>query len=323
MANLKLGLSHRTRHPKSGDRFRSLLARWSLPLLLGAFLALLVTLGALVGLGYWSTPDAQQHTDAQQYTDAQQHSYWFWFRESVLLLAGLATSSTQQDESGLRAVVQLVGAIGGVMLPALALGIVVFKAFVKDRVFVTRSELALLDPAMVECFAGRPDDVAKWLAFRLYSSTKLTLVDVAFTAYVRVKGTSRIGTPIVTNARLTLVKDHWPIALPHVPYTLYASLRAQDLEQTADGVRLRTVLDEEEREFEVAEGCDILLIVTGRVPELGTELVESHWFRADEDLGAGPFGEISVYYPKDRRTWKVSRHWHGWDKFDAPRAGGG
>jgi hypothetical protein len=295
----------RARHPKSADRFRSLLALWSLPQLLGGFLVLLLVLGALLGFGYWRTGDGPEH------------EYEFWFRESVLLLAGLATTTTQEDESGAHAALQLAGAVGGVIFPALALGIVVFKAFVKDRVFVMRSKMALLDRANVEPFADEPDDVAKWLAFRLYSSTKLTLVGVGFEAYVRVKGKSPTGAPIVTNARLRLFKDHWPISLPHIPYTLYAPVRDRDLARTADGgVRLCTVLAGG-REFEVADGCDILVIATGRVPELGTELVESHWFRADEELSTEQFAEISVDYPGDRKTWKVSRRWRNWGMFDA------
>jgi hypothetical protein len=265
----------------------------------------LVAMGALLGLGYRFTGNGDEH------------SYGFWLRESVLLLSGVATATTQADEHGPHAIVQLIGAIGGLVVPALALGIVVFKAFVKDRVFVPRRKLALLDPSEVDLDLPKQgdDDSTKWLAFRLYSSTRLQLVDLRFEAYARVVGQSPTRASVVTNAKLTLLKDHWPIGLSHVPYTLYCPLRESDLDD--EGRRLTRVFAQG-RDYKLADGCDILMIVTGRVPELGTEVVESHWFSADTDLSDG-FGEIkNVSYPPDKRTWKVSKRWDNWLKFDDP-----
>lgn len=292
-------------HPKTGDRFRSILAQWSLWQLLAAFLAILLVLGALLGLGYHFTEDGDKH------------SYLFWARESILLLSGLATVTTQEDEQGWHAAFQAVGAVGGLVVPALVLGTVVFKAFVKDRVFVTRGKLALMGPDDVRITPDKPPD--HWLAIRIYSRTKLQLVNLSFAAYARVEGTSlTTGARIVTNIRLKLYKDHWPVALTHVPYTLYSPLWNSNLQWTGSEVRLVSIRDESgEKEHELKKGCDILLTVTGSIPELGTDLVESHWFGADKDLSPNPFGEIdAVDYPPDRRTWKRSRKWKNWKDFD-------
>jgi hypothetical protein len=231
------------------------------------------------------------------------------------MLAGLTTTTTQQDEHGWHAGLQFAGALGGLLIPALVLGTVVFKAFVKDRVFTTRAKIALLqrDDAV-----NLPrDGVARWLAFRIYSSTKLQLVNLSFEAYARVKGESPKASPTVTNARLKLYKDRWPVALTHVPYTLYSPLRSEDVREEAGSTRLVSI-EADGQTFPLDEGCDIVVVVAGSMPELGADFVESHWFRADQDLSVKPFGEITVDYPDDRKTWRSSRRWDNWHQFDEP-----
>jgi len=66
-------------------------------------------------------------------------------------------------------------------------------------------------------------------------------------------------------------------------------------------------------EYKLEEGCDLLLIATGKRPELGSDFVESHWFRADE-LSVGRFGEIAVV-STDRKTWRHSENWN-WQDFE-------
>jgi hypothetical protein len=293
----------RIHHPKQRDRFRSILALWSLPWLLFAFLCLLVAVAAVLAASFAFTEDGDRH------------SYWFWLQQSVLLLSGLATTTTQAEETGVHAAAQLAGALGGLIIPALVLGTVVFKGFVKDRVFVTRAKLALLPPEAVTIQAP---DVYRWLAFRVYSSTRLQLVNLKFEAFARVEGESPTGTSTVTNVKLKLYKEHWPVALTHVPYTLYTPLQRHHIEGEGHDALVVRVPDENGNDHELDEGCDILLIVTGNVPELGTDMIESHWFRTDTDVSDAPFGEIAVNYPDNRKTWKGSRKWKDWSQFDEP-----
>jgi hypothetical protein len=278
-----------------------MLAQWSLLSLLAVFLGLLCVLAAIIALIYYLP-------------DRDVHSYWFWLRDSVLLVSGLATSTTQQDESTVpRAIAQVAGALGGLIIPALVLGTVVFKGFVKDHVFVSRSHIALLEPADVNLDSTGVD---YWLAFRIYSRTRLHLVDLHFDAYARVPGLNATNKPIVTNVQLPLEKAHWPVALTHIPYTLYSPLKSGDIVWERNTPRLVRVRDTRDVPHDLTKGCDILLTVSGSVPELGTDLRESHWFRGI-DLTVGPFGEVEPNYPPDLRTWKVSRSWPGWDGFDA------
>lgn len=78
------------------------------------------------------------------------------------------------------------------------------------------------------------------------------------------------------------------------------------------------VRDRDGNPYEVEDGCDLLLLVSGQVPQLGTDFVESHWFDSNTALSSEPFAEVTVEYPPHRKTWKGSRKWRGWDKFDEP-----
>lgn len=293
------------RHPKLDDRFRSILALWSLPVLLFAFLGLLVVLAAVLAVLFDVSDDGDPHR------------YDYWLRQSVLLLSGLPTPATEADGTLLYEATQMAGAVAGLVIPALVLGIVVFKAFVKDQVFKTRSKLALVPPEAVNLEAPG-EDVYRWLAFRVYSSTRLQLVHLRFEAFARVAGESPTGTSTVTNVKLKLYKEHWPVALTHVPYTLYSPLRRHHVEGEGGDALVVRVADENGREYELDEGCDILLLISGVVPELGTDMIESHWFRTDTDVSDAGFGEIAVNYPDNRKTWRGSRKWKDWSRFDEP-----
>lgn|GEM_PF-3010187 len=294
-----------TKHPRSGDRFRYTLARFTLLQLVLGFLAGVVALAGLLGFFYWLT-------DA-----GGSHSFLFWWREAGLILVGFPTQTTEASEHGPRAVVQALAAVLGLIVPALALGTVVFKSLVSERVYATRRKLSVVPRENV--WLNPPDKATThWLAFRLYSLTRLQLVGVEFEAYARVRGTSAAGSPTVTNVQLPLGKANWPVSLTHVPYTVYAPLRAGDIEwRSPGGPRLLRVRDLTGYVHKVDDGCDLLLLVRGHVPQLGTDFVESHWFDSNTALTSKPFAEVRVDYPPHRKTWKGSSKWPGWDKFDA------
>ena len=152
-------------HPHTRDRYRSLLARRSLLELLIAFVAVLVGLGFVLAFPFWLGDG-----------EGGKHTFWFWWRQATLLLSGFATSTSQDDLEGVRAAAQLAGALGGLVFPALVLGTVVFKAFVQNQIYVKRDKLAVVPAGKI---VGLDEEgVDYWLAFRIYSATKLQLVDV-------------------------------------------------------------------------------------------------------------------------------------------------
>ena len=252
----------RTGHPHVGDRFRTFLARYTLPQLVGMLVLLLGLVAASLAVLFWKTQPT-----------GQTHSYWYWWRETALRLCGFKTPVEDSTHQTVRSVAQLVAALCGLIIPALALGIVVFKAFVGRTVFRTRNRIALM------LFDGQLS-----LVFRLYSSTKVQLMDLDFKVFARVPGTNERGGRILDNVELPVgsAKQHWPLALPHV-----------------------------------VDVGNLLLTAHGRIPELGTEFIETHWYDTKSHILAGDYGEVIVDYPRNLKTWKGSRGWTGWDDFDA------
>jgi len=280
----------RTGHPHVGDRFRTFLARYTLPQLVGMLVLLLGLVAASLAVLFWKTQPT-----------GQTHSYWYWWRETALRLCGFKTPVEDSTHQTVRSVAQLVAALCGLIIPALALGIVVFKAFVGRTVFRTRNRIALM------LFDGQLS-----LVFRLYSSTKVQLMDLDFKVFARVPGTNERGGRILDNVELPVgsAKQHWPLALPHVPYSVPVPLQTGDLDpQTGALVKVlgRAIPD----------GCNLLLTSHGRIPELGTEFIETHWYDTKSHILAGDYGEVIVDYPRNLKTWKGSRGWTGWDDFDA------
>jgi hypothetical protein len=103
------------------------------------------------------------------------------------------------------------------------------------------------------------------------------------------------------------VKDHWPIALTHVPYTLYVPLEDDDVYVHADSASPKLVALQGHG---IGDGCRLLLHISGNIPALNSQFFEAHWYLADGDISSEPFGEVAVDYDRP------SKRWTGWPSFD-------
>ena len=285
------------RHPRTADRFRTFLAKNGLLRLLGLFVAGVVAIAALIGLAYWLT--------------SSQHSFWFWWRQSLLALAGgPAAPGLDLADTSFHAILQMVTAVLAVILPGLALGMIVFKAFVGRDIFTVRKHLSLMNAAQVRGAAREQLDEFECgdqcLAIRLYSSTRLNLDDVRFWLTARIRTRNAEGIRSVANHGLKLCKASWPIALRHVPYTLYVPLRDDDVYKHPESETLQLVGIQGHA---LGEQCDLLLQISGSVPELNQQFFEAHWFEAPSAVSNDPYGEIDVDHDQPSLAWK------GWDKF--------
>jgi hypothetical protein len=297
------------KHPRSGDRLRYTVARYTAFQLVLGFLAGVVVLAALLGLFYWLT-------DA-----GSRHSYWFWWREAGLMLVGFQTQTTEASEHGLRAVVQAVASVLGLVVPALALGTVVFKSLVSDRIYATRRNLSVVprenvllqpsDDATTRRPTGSPFGCTARLSSR--SSTSRSRPTRVCEGRVRLMS-PRSRTCSCRSRRRT------GQSRSRTCRTRSTRRSAGTTSSGAAAARraLLRVRDRDGNPYEVEDGCDLLLLVSGQVPQLGTDFVESHWFDSNTALSSEPFAEVTVEYPPHRKTWKGSRKWRGWDKFDEP-----
>jgi hypothetical protein len=255
---------------------------------------LLIGIAALIGGIYWQTESS----------DAPHHTYWYWWHELVLALGGFPSTSVDDTaNSPVRAATETVVVLLALILPALVLGIIVFKAFVAKAVFRLRSRLALEKyPSSIN-----GTDYPYRLAIRLYSATRLEIVKVKFDAYIRIEGISANNSPTVTNHRLLLAKETWPVALTHVPYTLIMPLQDADVSQHPDN-GLKLIAAQGKR---VGALSKLVLQIAGYLPALNAPFIETHWFTLNADISSEKYGDVDVDYDKPYKSWT------GWGEFEA------
>lgn len=282
-------------HPRTRDRLRALLAHHSLPWLVAAFIGLVLLIAAVAALFLTFYRGL--------------HSFWWWWEQSILVIGGQSPNAQAFSQAPISGTSEVVLSLVGIILPALILGIIVFKAFVSQTVFTVRERIRLMPISELsqrnqeELKRCRADDYC--LALRVYSSTPLTLVEVKFSLYARVRAKSPKGSRIVRNHQLVVCRGEWPIALPHVPYTVLVPLWNGDVHQHVSGTRKLVAIQENGLE----ERCDLLLHIAGNVPELNAPFFEAHWFEAESTISAEAFGEIDVNYETP------SHRWLGWERF--------
>lgn len=280
-------------HPRRRDLLRVVLATASWPVLLAGFVALLAVAAAALAGGFAL---AANHDEPA--------GFLYWWRQSLLMLTGFELEATQHDsaDSGFQAV-QLAGALLRLLIPALLLGAFVFRFLIARNVMVFRKKVALVRE-------GNDHE----LVFRLYSSTALELVDVRFAFFGQIAG-AKGGKGINKVLEQRGFKGIWPVARPHVPYTLRLKLESEDV-QGSDLKKLHgTPITPESR---------ILVQIRGSTPQLGTDFVETHAFRLPEDVDSAAYGRVRVDWPAVRAGnsywWtRKSADWPGFKTFEESR----
>ncbi|MDQ5894771.1 MAG: hypothetical protein QG596_1032 [Actinomycetota bacterium] len=208
-------------------------------------------------------------------------------------LIGLAPSNLDPAElsGGLKVAVGITG-LGSLSLPALFLGAIVFRLFVRLRVFVLRDQ-PLLTRKQVRGVEGW------YLAVRMYSSTTIVVVDIDFKVYLRMEYPERF---LLANEEVRVANSSWPIADTHVPFTLYLPLDDDDLDASK-----RLVSIQGHR----LESCANLVVhIRGAAPQLASEFNESHLLEIPVGLTPSDFYDVDVLY--DGR----GVDWNGWDQFE-------
>jgi cation transport regulator ChaC len=191
------------------------------------------------------------------------------------------------------------------------LGSVVFKFLIVPDVFQARRKASIC----------RTDNDRWQMTLRIYNSTLLQIVDIEFSAYIRVpKGKNGIRS--VPNSGIEIDKDRnkWPIAIPFVPFSVNITLDPDDVDPA--GKVLRAIKSKTITPLPMGSGgaTFLVLIVRGKRPELGTDIIETHWFRLsgpEPDYEFGKFEEIHVAPGEEsKRYGGVAERWTGWDRFE-------
>ena len=219
----------------------------------------------------------------------------------VLTTIPLADGVAESDDWA-RRMVEAVTATAGLVLPALFLGSIVFKLLLAPDVFVFRKHIALLD---------NPSDHDKvpadgrHLAIRVYSSTRLQLLDLRATAVLRIRSEVS-GAGVVAKFRaIDPVNPSWPVGEKHLPHTLRILLKDDDTEVVDGKLKLKSI-----RGNGVQDGDRLVVQISGTTPDLGTTFVESHTFQLLGCVATEPFA--AIHAEDDVK----SKDWRGWTEFD-------
>jgi len=232
----------------------------------------------------------------------QTPTLWAWWRELVLSLLSFPSGEVLTSEVGIeRGALQLITAIGGLVLPALFIGAVVLKLFISPDLFTMRDKIVKLSNA--------PDDPrlepgGHHIAVRGYSSTPFTLLNVCFSAIIRFEQHGSDGTTLLLHRPLRVANPDYAIAHPHVPYTLTIPIDGGDWTDEPGG-ELADL-----QGFPVAAGAVVIVLISGTIPQLGTDFTEAHDFPLVSDLSEQPYAGLTVDY--NRPPWE----WDGWKEFD-------
>jgi cation transport regulator ChaC len=246
----------------------------------------------------------------------------FWkhaFEETSKYLLILLDVRDATEPEGPSAIANAFGLLAGLAKLVLLVGLfgsVVFKFLIVPDVFQTRKKASI----------SKLPDGRSQLVLRIYNSTMLEIVDIEFSAYLRVPSLRAKGARTVPNTSINIDegREAWPIAIPFVPYSVHITLDTNDIEQGEDREKktLRAIQSTSIAP-QPANGAGqtfLVLIVKGKRPELGTDIVETHWFRlsgSDPDFEFGKFEEIHVV-PGDvpKRYGGAPSKWIGWNRFD-------
>jgi hypothetical protein len=275
-------------HPITIDHVRTFLAKRSFRVLILSYILCTTVIALPIGLSYLFTANTENNA-----------SLYKWWLYSFLQLYDYELPVVKVDFNSAQIIISAISQILKIILPSILLGAVIFKFFIIPKVFTFRKKCSVFYDL---------DRQEMVLVVRAYSSTKLIVLDTKFTSIARIprrrKGTNK---RYLENCYLKSDSDNWAIATTHVPRTLYIPLIDGDVIEQGNAKRLFRL---QGHEFE--HELRLLIVISGKVPELGAEFIEHHWYTLSTDIDWGKFQDIDVSYELSSN----SRKWKGWDNFE-------
>lgn len=267
-------------------------------MLVGYFVAAVAVVAVLLGTLAWASRP-----------DGEGGDWWHWFRATASsVLDQPSPLRTGPETSTLREATGYAIGLFRLLIPTLFLGLIVFKVLVSRDILVFRERVALR-PTPAEHDLLKPG--GHFLAVRFYTASPLTIVDLCTQALTENWRETAESGRVRRIRKLNIVNPDFPLGHPRMPYTLQLPLNPGDVEvDDAGGARLVAV-----QGHEVGPDDRLHIIVTGRIPALGNEFVETHTYLTLTDVEHAPFAAIDVDFDRPPEQWS------GWDRFDGDDGG--
>lgn len=205
-----------------------------------------------------------------------------------------------------------------VLSPAFILGAAVYKISIPANVYIPRGKLSIK-------FDANGDPI---MYFRSYNASGMPAVDLKFEFYIRHSKFSHSGDFLILNVKVEPLKpsDTPPVMLPWVPHSVGIKLDRTDVRKTEAGwelaeIQSRACLPERDAGGRHPGECYLLVIISGWLPQLGSQFVEMESYRLSgprPEYEFGDFTHIDVLPPKGRLETHDGRPkgWKGWKRFD-------
>ena len=224
-----------------------------------------------------------------------------WWTQAVFLTLGFPSSAVlpsvvEVDGS----LANLMGSVGGLVLPALFTAAIVLKLFVSPDLLVFRPKVSLTNWAK-ESTQGAV--ATRHLAVRCYSSTQFRLLDIQFAAVLRYETTSDDGAVVLRHQELEITNPRFPIAPHQIPITVMLPLGGEDVIGSKDQLALNGL-----QGFKIGSRSLLVLVATGTIPELGSDFTETYDFVLPDDFSRRSY--VSIDFNGEANSWT------GWEKFD-------
>lgn len=278
------------RHPYTRDQLRMFLARTSFVRLVGLFVAIYLGIGVVTGAVLAAL------------LPAHDFSHWARSAETELLMQN-GPFTTGPDAPAAEEFAGYFLGFAQLLLPALVLGVIVFKLLLARSIFVFRRNIALLptpdDHDVLE--PGR-----YFLAVRYYSASPLDITDLqcrVLTQNMRFNPTSG---DVIRIRPLMVANPTFPYCRTHMPHTLQLQLEPDDVTVQADGSLVLNSV----QGYDIGEQDRLIVLIQGRMPELGTDFIETHEYQTRTAVAPEPFGQIE---PNLRQ---LASKWKGWEGFE-------
>lgn len=289
------------KHPIVTDRIQTFIAKNGFLRLLFLYLLFTLIFSVIIAL-IWDWLSLQSF-------DMEAHIYRVWY--SFVFLYGYQPNLEVGFEDGSKLIAVLLS-VGSVILPTVLLGAFVFKILLPKK-----ARVIFRDRATVFIDENR----GSFIAIHCYLGSRLHYVDWVFKAYLRAYVENKKTEFPLKTYPINLVKTDVP--LPYtlmptrilIPFTTNSKDSSPDhnpgivLEQVGDHYQLVRVGYEDLSQYEIVD-YEIIVLTSGKMPELGTDFIESKTYHAS-DIDFSEQFEIETTF--DMRNEKGTVR--GWDRF--------
>lgn len=271
------------RHPFQTNRLGTFLAKNSLLRLILYYVFLTIGLSLIIGCLYNSLD--QNNPD---------NSLLDWITYTFSQLLGAEPAPDFDANLSLSQIILFwIGSAIGVLLPAVVLGTVIFKLFTGQNTFVFREAISVYTRK----------DKSYRLTISFYNATNLDIMAVNINAISRRtsgKGGRRLKTLIDNPPKV------WLYSNPQIPYRFHINLEPGDVVVNGEKYELVSI-----KGIKMDLVNEIVVYVSGNVPDLGIDVHQVHTYRIPENVQYGKYSTLNlveddkpILNPKDFTGWR-------------------